>query len=48
MELSGTLVTNMKRKACGILVIGAEEKNRVRKGLEVLGCHFRMAAEGDT
>lgn len=48
MELMGTSVTNMKRKACVILVIGAEEKNRARKGLEVLGCHFRMAAESDT
>lgn len=46
--LMRTAVTNTKMKACVVLVIGAQEKNRARKGLEVLGCRFRIAGEGDT
>lgn len=35
--LMRTSITNMKRKACVVLVIGAKEKNRARKGTGGMG-----------
>lgn len=36
----GMSIINMKKKAYVILVISTKEKNRVRKGLQVVGVQF--------
>lgn len=45
----GTLLINMKNTAYDALVMSAKEKNKVRKGLEMLGAILaRVAGEGLT